>query len=76
MCPGAPILMTVLLDMPAFAYPAMPMMRGLAIGSPLGHIIYGPILGVSFVMSRGTKRRAWLEKPIKPESSSIKKVEL
>jgi hypothetical protein len=47
---GGLILMPVLLDMPAFAPLAMPMMRGVAMGSLVGHAIFGLILGAGLVM--------------------------
>ena len=41
---GGLILMPVLLDMPAFAPLQMPPMRMVAIGSLIGHLVYGLIL--------------------------------
>ena len=46
---GALILMPVLLGMPAFAPLQMPPMRMVAMGSLIGHLIYGVILGFAFV---------------------------
>jgi hypothetical protein len=46
---GGLILMPVLLGMPAFAPLLMPPMRMLAMGSLIGHLIYGAILGGLFV---------------------------
>ena len=46
---GGLILMPVLLGMPAFASLRMPPMRPMAMGSLLGHLIYGLILGGVFV---------------------------
>ncbi|MCA1573707.1 MAG: hypothetical protein LC770_04050 [Acidobacteria bacterium] len=51
---GGQILMPVLLGMPPFASIMMPPMRMVAVGSLMGHIIYGLILGAGFV---------WLFKP-------------
>jgi hypothetical protein len=42
---GAQILMPVLLGMPPFATLMMPPMRMVAVGSLMGHILYGLILG-------------------------------
>lgn len=46
---GALILMPLLLDMPAFASLRMPPMRPMAMGSLIGHLVYGLILGGVFV---------------------------
>src|SRR5918995_63407 len=46
---GGLVLMPVLLGMPAFAPLLMPEMRMVAMGSLVGHLIYGVILGVLFV---------------------------
>lgn len=46
---GAQILMPILLGMPAFAPLMMPPMRMVAMGSLLGHLIFGLILGATFV---------------------------
>ena len=46
---GGLILMPVLLGMPAFAPLRMAPMRGVAMGSLIGHLIYGLILGGGFV---------------------------
>jgi hypothetical protein len=45
---GGLILMPVLLGMPAFAPLTMPPMRMVAMGSLIGHLIYGSILGETF----------------------------
>jgi hypothetical protein len=47
---GALILMPMFLGMPAFA--PLKMMLPVAMGSLMGHLIYGVILGVSFVRLR------------------------
>lgn len=53
---GGLILMPVLLDMPPFASLRMPEMRPVAIGSLVGHLIFGVILGVGFVrLLRGSE---------------------
>jgi len=49
---GALILMPMFLGMPAFAPLTMEMMRPVAMGSLIGHLIYGIILGASFVLLR------------------------
>ena len=49
---GALILMPMLLGMSAFAPLVMEMMRPVAMGSLMGHIIYGLILGAGFVALR------------------------
>ena len=49
---GAQILMPVLLGMPPFASIMMPPMRMVAVGSLVGHVIYGLILGGIFVWLR------------------------
>lgn len=46
---GGLILMPLLLGMPAFASLRMPPMRPMAMGSLIGHLIYGLILGGVFV---------------------------
>ncbi len=46
---GGLILMPVLLGMPAFAPLMMPPMRMVAMGSLIGHLIYGTILGGAFL---------------------------
>jgi hypothetical protein len=51
---GGLVLMPVLLGMPAFAPLMMPEMQMVAIGSLVGHLIYGLILGGAFVaLARG-----------------------
>ena len=49
---GALILMPILLGMPPFAALRMPPMRPVAIGSLVGHLIYGLILGAAYVRLR------------------------
>lgn len=52
---GGLILMPVFLGMPAFAPLMMPPMRMVAMGSLIGHLIYGLILGAAYVaMTRRT----------------------
>jgi hypothetical protein len=46
---GGLVLMPLLLGMPAFAPLLMPPMRTVALGSLLGHVIYGLVLGGAFV---------------------------
>lgn len=46
---GGLILMPVLLGMPAFAPLMMPEMRGVALGSLMGHLMFGLILGGVYV---------------------------
>ncbi|MBI3049950.1 MAG: hypothetical protein HYY76_16745 [Acidobacteria bacterium] len=46
---GGLVLMPVLLGMPAFAPLMMPEMRMVAMGSLIGHLIYGLILGAVYV---------------------------
>jgi len=51
---GGLVLMPVMLGMPAFAPLMMPEMRGVAMGSLVGHLIYGLVLGASFLaLTRG-----------------------
>jgi hypothetical protein len=50
---GALILMPILLGMPAFAPLQMPPMRPVAMGSLIGHLIFGLITGFVFVRVRG-----------------------
>jgi hypothetical protein len=45
---GALILMPLFLGMPAFAALRMPPMRPVAMGSLVGHLIYGVILGLAY----------------------------
>jgi hypothetical protein len=49
---GGLVLLPILLGMPAFAPLMMPAMRMVAMGSLIGHLIYGLILGVAFVWLR------------------------
>ena len=46
---GALILMPVFLGMPPFAALRMPPMRPVAMGSLVGHLIYGLVLGATYV---------------------------
>ena len=46
---GGLVLMPVMLGMPAFAPLMMPEMRMVAVGSLVGHLMYGVILGGLFV---------------------------
>jgi len=56
---GGLILMPVLLGMPAFAPLTMPGMQMVAVGSLVGHLIYGLILGGAFVwLHYGVRRGA------------------
>jgi hypothetical protein len=45
---GALLLMPLFLEMPAFAALRMPPMRPVALGSLVGHLIYGLILGLAY----------------------------
>jgi hypothetical protein len=55
---GGLILMPVLLGMPAFAPLMMPPMRMVAVGSLIGHLIFGVTLGAAFVwLFRGARSR-------------------
>jgi hypothetical protein len=49
---GALVLMPVMLGMPAFAPLMMPPMRMVAMGSLVGHLIYGVVLGGAFTSLR------------------------
>jgi hypothetical protein len=49
---GAQILMPVLLGMPAFASLRMPPMRMMAMGSLMGHLMFGLVLGLLYVKLR------------------------
>jgi hypothetical protein len=51
---GGLILMPIFLGMPAFAPLQMPMMRPVAFGSLMGHLMFGLILGAAFVPLRRT----------------------
>lgn len=53
---GSLILMPVLLGMPPFAALRMPPMRPVAMGSLMGHLIYGVILGAVYVRLRAQAR--------------------
>jgi hypothetical protein len=60
---GGLVLMPVFLGMPAFAPLVMPPMRIVAVGSLIGHLLYGLILGGAFVwlhygIRRGTPLHA------------------
>jgi hypothetical protein len=53
---GGLVLMPVMLGMPAFAPLMMPEMRMVAVGSLVGHLSYGVILGGLFVaLTRGVR---------------------
>ncbi|MGH7525624.1 MAG: hypothetical protein ACREMX_02865 [Gemmatimonadales bacterium] len=54
---GGLILMPLALGMPAFAPLRMPPMVPVAMGSLMGHILYGVVLGAGFVWLRGTAGR-------------------
>jgi hypothetical protein len=51
---GGLILMPLALGMPALAPLLMEPMRPVALGSLIGHVIYGVVLGTSFVWLRGS----------------------
>lgn len=56
---GGLILMPVFLGMPAFAPLMMPPMRTVAVGSLIGHLIYGLVLGGAFFwLHYGVRRGA------------------
>jgi hypothetical protein len=55
---GGLILMPIFLGMPAFAPLQMPMMRPVAFASLMGHVVFGIILGVTFVPLRRTAGHA------------------
>ena len=55
---GGLILMPILLGMPAFAPLAMAPMRPVALGSLVGHLIYGAILGAGYVWLAGREAAA------------------
>jgi hypothetical protein len=46
---GGLILMPIFLGMPAFASLRMPPMRPVAMGSLIGHLVYGVITGIAYV---------------------------
>lgn len=47
---GGLILMPLLLGMPAFAPLAMPPMRMVAMGSLVGHLVFGLVLGAAYAV--------------------------
>ncbi len=53
---GGLILMPMFLGMSAFAPLMMEMMRPVAMGSLMGHIIFGLVLGVSFLLLNRSRR--------------------
>jgi hypothetical protein len=53
---GALILMPLFLGMPVFAALRMPLMRAVAMGSLVGHLIYGVILGLAYARLRRSGR--------------------
>jgi xanthosine utilization system XapX-like protein len=55
---GGLILMPVLLDMPAFAPLRMPPGRMVALGSLVGHLLFGFILGATYLRVHAPGRRA------------------
>ena len=50
---GGLILMPIFLGMPAFAALKMPPMRPVAMGSLMGHLLFGLVLGTTFAWLRG-----------------------
>lgn len=61
---GGLILMPVFLGMPPFAPLMMAPMRPVAMGSLMGHLIYGLILGGGFAMlAQGLPGRTWHARP-------------
>lgn len=54
---GGLILMPLARGMPAFAPVQMEPMRPVAMGSLMGHLVYGVVVGTSFVWLRGASRR-------------------
>lgn len=66
---GGLILMPVLLGMPPFAALRMPPMRPVAIGSLVGHLMYGLILGATFVRLRRSSAEPLLE--ARPTARSV-----
>ncbi len=58
---GGLILMPVLLGMPAFAPLRMAPMRPVAMGSLVGHLVYGVLLGISLVWILHRGRQPLLE---------------
>lgn len=58
---GGLILMPVFLGMPPFAPLQMPMMRGVALASLMGHVMFGLILGSAYVALRGMTGRLPVE---------------
>ncbi len=59
---GGLILMPVLIGLPVFAPVLVPAMQIVGLGSLMGHLIYGVILGVAF---------AWLHKPAVQQPSRM-----
>jgi hypothetical protein len=53
---GALVFMPIFLGMPAFAPLRMPPMRPVAMGSLVGHLIYGAILGAAYAKLTVAKR--------------------
>jgi len=49
---GGLLIMPVMLGMPAFAPLTMPGMQSVAMGSFMGHLIFGAIMGLSFALLR------------------------
>lgn len=60
---GALILMPLALGMPAFAPLRMKPMHPVAMGSLMGHLLYGVVLGTSFVWLRGRAHQPNLHSP-------------
>lgn len=66
---GGLVLMPILLGMPAFAPVKMAEMRPVAMGSLIGHLIYGLILGAGFALlsrARDVTRAGIGEQPARP----------
>jgi|SRR5919108_450376 hypothetical protein len=59
---GGLVLMPILLGMPPLAPVAMAPMRPVAMGSLVGHVVFGLILGVGFLVLRGR----WSEEQATP----------
>lgn len=64
---GALILMPILLGMPAFAPVKMAPMRPVAMGSLMGHLIFGVVLGITFgwLHGRASDRRVAATGPVR-----------
>lgn len=62
---GGLVLMPLFLDMPAFAPLRMPEMRMVAMGSLVGHLVYGLVLGAAYAKLASRSAAAPAARPLR-----------